>query len=333
MLIIKNTLICLSLLFSSVVHAAFEGQSSTSVDIAIIGSGPAGLGCGIVAVKKGLRPLIFTGGAPGGTIIYKSAEVKNWPGVKNKTGKEITDELQEHARHVGVGFSSDYITDISSHDGVFILKSASGTSFVAKTVVVATGSSAQRLGVPGESTFWGKGVAFRLGREERYKRVVVIGSGDDAVEKALRAASQAEEVILLARGNSLKAHPESIVELSNTPHINVHYGTSVTEFQGTTSLEALKVRDSAGLSFKIDASMCLVAIGSKPQSDLVAHLVMCAADGSIIMPDRSQATTYKGIFAAGDVCEGSYGQSFTAAADGMRAAYDAAHYIQALHAT
>jgi thioredoxin reductase (NADPH) len=338
----KFSLQALLTLFVLVIFSSYTNDKSrfseyeNLVPVAIIGSGSAGLGASFVTSSKSFHTVVFQGDSDLGNLNY-DRPVKNWLGAPLTPGKEIMARVKEQATHTGAYLTLDPIVTVDFATYPYILQTRSNKKIYALSVVIATGSKPKSLPINGASTYWMKGVIEKINKKEssfKNKRIVIIGSGEDAVTKALTVAETSQEVTILVKGDSLSAPKSKLDELKKFgDKVHVMFSTQVKNIVG----DGEKV---TGVEIMLDNVMHLIvcdfvvsAIGKTGNSDLFADYLSCSENGYIIVAPHSQRTTLPGIFAAGDVTEHSYGQALIAASDGMKAGYDACTYLKSIDFT
>ncbi len=304
---------------------------SPIVDVAIIGSGPAGLSAALYCARLNLYTVTFDGKTPGGQLT-KTSEVENWPGLPKMMGTDMIRGLREQAISFGVRMASDTIGRIDLSTWPFLLWTEEGKRVYALSIILATGANPRKLDVPGEDEYWGKGVTTcAICDAPFYKNcdVVVVGGGDSAVTEALQLVGYAKSITLLVRGDHMRATPIMQERLKDHKHIKVLYNTHITNIVGdgksVTGIEVV-TNDKDARMLPIDG--VFLAIGHEPNTALVKHAVACDTYGYIVMHDRSQATSVPGVFAAGDVCDNEYRQAGVAAGDGIKAALDVEKFLR-----
>lgn len=310
-------------------------MSETTVhDAAILGGGPAGLAAAIYATRAGLDAITIEQGSFGGQITTTDV-VDNYPGIEHVSGAELGIKMQEHAEHLGASFAYDTI-ESCEHDeqsGLFTLKGDEG-SYVAKTLIYATGATPRAAGFTGEDTFRGRGVSYCATCDGMFytgKRVFIIGGGNSACEEAVFLSRFASEVTIVVRKDHFRAMSSNIKQVEANEKITVRYLTSIVAIEGETLPSKVTFRDNATgeehvEEFEPGSFGIFVSVGHVPQVDLVRTYVDLAPDGSI-ETDEHLATKTPGLFVAGDVRSTPLRQVLTAAADGALAATSAALYL------
>ncbi len=305
-------------------------------NVIIIGSGPAGHTAALYLARANLHPLLLEGDSSGdvvaGGLLTTTKIVENFPGFpQGVDGFELTDRFREQSLRFGTEIKSETATSIEQVETFFQVHTASNT-YVARSVVLATGSTPNRLYIPGYDTFWHKGIstcAVCDGGLPVYRNVplAVVGGGDSACEEALHLAHTASKVYLIHRRDKLRASKIMADRVLKNPKIEMIWNTEVKEVQGGTHVERLVVSNTqTGDESSLNIRGLFVAIGHTPNSQFVKELVQTDANGYIVTT-RKQETSVKGIWAAGDVQDPYYRQAITAAASGCVAALEIERFL------
>ncbi|WP_207240211.1 MULTISPECIES: thioredoxin-disulfide reductase, partial [unclassified Pseudomonas] len=303
----------------------------------ILGSGPAGYSAAVYAARANLKPTVITGLQAGGQLTT-TVEVDNWPGdVEGLTGPVLMERMQKHAERFDTEIVYDHIHTAELQQRPFILKGDSGT-YSCDALIIATGASAQYLGLPSEETFAGKGVSACAtcdGFFYRNQVVAVIGGGNTAVEEALYLSNIAKEVHLVHRRDKLRAEKilqDKLFDKAAKGNIRLHWNQNLDEVLGDASgVTGARLRDSlTGETQELALAGVFIAIGHKPNTDLFkGQLEM--RDGYLLVKGDSEgdatATGIPGVFAAGDVADHVYRQAVTSAGAGCMAALDAEKFL------
>ncbi len=306
------------------------------VPVVVIGSGPAGLSAALYAARAAVYTVVFEGKKPGGQLI-ETTYVENWPGTAKLLGSQLIDQNRKQAEKFGALMVQDTVVAADFSKWPFVLKTEEGAEIHALSVIMATGANPRKLNdtrkVPGENEYWGYGVTTCAVCDAPFykgKKVVVVGGGDSAVEEATLLTAYANSVTVLVRGSAMRAAPAMQARLKSSPKITVLYNKEITEIFGTgTVVTGVQIIDSKDKQTKrLDVDGVFLAIGHKPNSDLVKNVVQIDSEGYIVLPKRSQQTTLPGVFAAGDVADRVYRQAGVAAGDGIKAALDALAFLQ-----
>ena len=303
----------------------------------ILGSGPAGYSAAVYAARANLKPVIITGIQPGGQLTT-TTEVDNWPGdVEGLTGPALMERMQKHAERFDTEIIYDHIHTAELQSRPFTLKGDSGT-YTCDALIIATGASAQYLGLPSEEAFAGKGVSACAtcdGFFYRNQVVAVIGGGNTAVEEALYLSNIAKEVHLVHRRDKLRSEKilqDKLFDKAANGNITLHWNHALDEVLGDASgVTGARLKDTqTGATKDLPLAGVFIAIGHKPNTDLFqGQLEM--RDGYLLIKGGSEgnatATSIEGVFAAGDVADHVYRQAITSAGAGCMAALDVEKFL------
>lgn len=305
-------------------------ENSNIYDIAIVGSGPAGYSASIYASRYKLKNIVF-GKMIGGTI-SEAHKVCNYPGVSDITGLELGMKFQEQAKDLGGESAFENIVDIKKENDVFILTTESNNQYNARTVLIATGTVRNKLALPNEDKFLGKGVSYCATCDAMFykDKTVVIAGGSNAATMATSMLSDiAEKVYIVYRGPALKGDQLWIDQLSNQKNVNIVLTTVITSLEGNEKLERVKLSKPYNGSEYIDTDGLFIEIGSQPSSELSQKLGLEVDDRGFIKVKGDQSTSVDGIWSAGDCTTGSnrFRQVITAASEGAVAANSIYEYL------
>ncbi|RRV84655.1 thioredoxin-disulfide reductase [Stutzerimonas stutzeri] len=303
----------------------------------ILGSGPAGYTAAVYAARANLKPLMITGIQPGGQLTT-TTEVDNWPGdVEGLTGPDLMVRMQKHAERFDTEIVFDHIHTAELQQRPFTLRGDSGV-YSCDALIIATGASAQYLGLPSEEAFAGRGVSACAtcdGFFYRNQVVAVIGGGNTAVEEALYLSNIAKEVHLIHRRDKLRSEKilqDKIMDKATNGNIRLHWNHTLEEVLGDASgVTGVRLKSTlTGEENTLDLAGVFIAIGHKPNTDLFqGQLEM--KDGYLKIRGGGEGdatcTSIPGVFAAGDVADHVYRQAITSAGAGCMAALDAEKYL------
>ena len=306
--------------------------------VLILGSGPAGYTAAVYAARANLNPVLITGIAQGGQLMT-TTEVDNWPAdVHGVQGPELMQRFQEHAERFKTQIIFDHINAVDFSQRPFTLTGDSGV-YTCDALILATGASAQYLGMESETAFMGRGVSACAtcdGFFYREQDVCVIGGGNTAVEEALYLANIASKVTLVHRRDKFKAEPilvDKLHEKVAEGKIELKLFNVLDEVLGDPSgVTGIRIKNTqTGATEQIDLKGCFIAIGHRPNTEIFqGQLDM--KDGYIVTRSGSQGfatmTSVPGIFAAGDVQDHIYRQAITSAGTGCMAALDAQRFLE-----
>ncbi len=304
--------------------------------VVIIGSGPAGYTAGIYAARAMLEPVLIQGIQPGGQLTI-TTDVENYPGFADVIqGPWLMEQMQRQAAHVGTRIVTDHVTAVDLGERPFRLTCDSGDSYLADTLILATGAQARWLDLPSEQKFKGYGVSACAtcdGFFYRGKNVIVVGGGNTAVEEALFLTNFAAHVTVVHRRDGFRAEKILQDRLFKNPKISVIWNAALHDVLGDDN--PLKVKGVAlrnvetGAITEMAADGVFIAIGHSPATELVVGKLELKPSGYVKTAPYSTATSVPGVFAAGDVTDDVYRQAVTAAGMGCMAALEAERFLAA----
>ena len=315
-------------------------MESRHIRLLILGSGPAGYTAAVYAARANLKPVVITGMQAGGQLTT-TTEVDNWPGdAHGLTGPDLMVRMQAHAERFGTEVLFDHINKVDFSKRPFTLTGDAGI-YTADAVILATGASAQYLGLESEQAFSGRGVSACAtcdGFFYKGQKVMVVGGGNTAVEEALYLANIADHVTLVHRRDKLKSEKilqDHLFAKEKEGKIKVIWNHALDEVLGDDSgVTSVRLKSTADDSTQIvDVAGVFIAIGHKPNTDIfVGQLEM--KNGYLTVQSgnngNATATSVAGVFAAGDVADHIYRQAITSAGSGCMAALDAEKYLDNL---
>ena len=320
--------------------SSFEKKIMSDVQhypLIILGSGPAGWTAAVYAARANLNPVVITGIQQGGQLTT-TTDVDNWPGDdEGVQGPDLMARMQRHAERFDTQTIFDHIEKVELTQRPFKLEGTQ--SYTCDSLIIATGASAQYLGLPSEEAFMGKGVSACAtcdGFFYRNKKVAVIGGGNTAVEEALYLSNICSEVVLVHRRDSLRAEKmlqDKLFEKERNGNITIEWNHNLKEVLGDDAgVTGLELADNVGNTKEIDVAGVFIAIGHKPNTGIFAEQ-LDMKDGYITivggLAGNATETSIKGVFAAGDVADHVYRQAVTSAGTGCMAALDAERYLDA----
>jgi len=315
-------------------------QPARHCPLIILGSGPAGYTAAVYAARANLKPVLITGMAQGGQLMT-TTDVDNWPAdADGVQGPELMSRFEAHARRFETEIIFDHIHTTKLTEKPFTLIGDTGT-YTCDALIIATGASAQYLGLPSEEKFAGKGVSACAtcdGFFYRNKPVAVVGGGDTAVEEALYLANIASHVTLIHRRDKFRAEKimqDKLFEKEKAGKITILYNNAVDEVLGDDSgVTGLRIKNTqAGATQNLDVHGVFIAIGHKPNTDMFAGQLEMDNGYLIIesgLNGNATQTSIPGVFAAGDVADRIYKQACISAGTGCMAALDAERYLDQL---
>ena len=301
------------------------------LDLAIIGSGPAGYTAGIYASRASLKPVLFEGLESGGQLML-TTDVENYPGFDSGImGPDLMQIFKKQAERFGTEIKTETINSIKKIDGGFSLESAKD-SYEFKSVIISSGASAKWLDIKGEKELQGHGVSACAtcdGFFFKEKEVIVVGGGDSAMEEALFLTKFAKKVYIVHRRDSFRASKIMQDRVLGNDKIEVLWNKEVTEIHGSGSVESVSLSDTKdGSSSELNIDGVFMAIGHTPNVDFLAGLVELDEKGYVKTGFTTEtSTSVPGVFAAGDVADSIYRQAVTAAGTGCQAAIDAERWL------
>ncbi len=304
----------------------------------ILGSGPAGYTAAVYAARANLKPVVITGMQQGGQLTT-TTEVENWPGGSaDLQGPQLMQQMQEHVERFDAEVVFDHIESVDLSARPFQLTGTS--SYSCDALIIATGASAQYLGLPSEEAFAGKGVSACAtcdGFFYRNQKVAVIGGGNTAVEEALYLSNIASEVVLVHRRDALRAEKvlqDRLFAREKEGKVKIMWNHTLEEIVGdATGVTGMRVKAVQDASVReVDLAGVFIAIGHKPNTDIFSGQ-LDMKDGYLTIHSgtggNATATSVPGVFAAGDVADHIYRQAVTSAGFGCMAALDAEKFLDA----
>lgn len=291
--------------------------------VIIIGSGPAGLTAALYAARANLDPLVISGNQLGGQVSITN-EVENYPGFpQGTTGPELVDLMQKQAERFGARMLVDEVTEVDLRRGSPFGVTTHGQSFETKALIIASGSSPRRLGVPGEEPHIGRGVSFCAtcdGFFFRGKEIVVVGGGDSALEEGIFLTRFADAVRVIHRRNELRAGETLKKRALNNAKMSFIWDTVVESIEGNGKVEAVRLRNlKSGEETRLPTAGVFVYVGHYPNSDLFKGQLDMDSHGYLIA-DKRMMTSVPGVFAAGEIQDPVYRQVASSVGQGCQAA-------------
>lgn len=325
--------VIISLFFSPLSAAPIAETEAEAV--VILGGGIGSLTSAIYLARAGLQPLVIEGETPGG-LLTQSHSVQNWPGEMEIEGRSLTEKVRAQAEANGARFLDEEVikVDFSKRPFVVITRSLDSSSktreILADSCIIGMGTTPNFLGVPGEQTYWGRGVtncAICDGSLYRGEKVGVVGGGDAAILEALYLSNIAKEVHVFVRKDQLRANESNRIEsLMERPNVTFHYNTEVKEVKGDEhKMTSILLKQGQSLSeFPLDG--LFLAIGSRPNTQLFQNTLKLDEKGYISLK-KDQETSITGIYAIGDIVDPIYKQAISAAGDGAKAALQSQEFL------
>jgi thioredoxin reductase (NADPH) len=301
-------------------------------DVIIIGSGPAGYTAAVYAARAKLNPLVFEGSVTAGGALMQTTEVENFPGFPDGVmGPELMDAMRKQAERFGAELVSDDVVAVDLTASPKVVKTETDT-YLAKAVIIATGSKYKELDVPGEKQLSGRGVSWCAtcdGFFFRGQDIVVVGGGDSALEEATFLTRFADSVTLVHRRDALRASKIMQDRAMANPKIKFVWDSQVVSMEGDNGkLTGVRVKNvHTGDEKVLPVSGAFIAIGHSPRSELFAGQLPTDPDGYLLVEQPTTRTAIEGVFACGDVVDRTYRQAVTAAGTGCSAAIDAERWL------
>lgn len=307
---------------------AVDWSKAQSVDVIIIGSGPAGSTAALYISRAGYNPIVLHGETPGGQLTG-TTELENFPGWSG-TGPDLVMKVEEQATAAGAEYRYELVTEVDFSVSPKKLATDVGSCYLAKVVIIATGANAMYLGIPSEEKLKGKGVcgcATCDGPLYKGKDVVVVGGGDAAAEEALFLSHLCKSVKLVHRRNELRASLPMKKKIQESSVIMV-WDSVIAEVLGEDKVTGVKVQNvNTKAEEVIPCEALFVAIGHKPATKAFQPYIECDQQGYIITKDGTPQTSVEGIYACGDCADRIYRQAITSACTGCQAALLAERYL------
>ncbi len=302
------------------------------LNVIIIGSGPAGLTAAIYTARANLNPLLIEGAQPGG-LLTTTTEVENYPGFHHAVmGPDLMKEMRAQAERFGTEFLTGEVTHAEVTQRPFRLTIEEERVIESKTLIIASGASALKIGVPGEAQLMGHGVSTCAtcdGFFFRGKELVVVGGGDSAMEEATFLTKFATKVSVVHRRDKLRASKIMQERALKNTKVAFVWNSVVEEILGNGVVSGVRLRNvENGQTSDLACAGVFIAIGHKPNTELFKGQLDMDDKGYIRTHDGT-ATKIPGVFAAGDVQDSKYRQAVTAAGSGCMAAIDAEKYLEA----
>ncbi|MEV0659900.1 thioredoxin-disulfide reductase [Actinomadura luteofluorescens] len=301
-------------------------------NVIIIGSGPAGYTAAVYAARGDLKPLVFEGSVTAGGALMNTTDVENFPGFPDGImGPDLMDNLRKQAERFGAELITDDVTEVDLTADPKVVKVGDET-YLAKTVIVATGSGYRELGLPDEKRLSGRGVSWCAtcdGFFFREQDIAVVGGGDTAMEEAIFLTKFARSVTVVHRRGELRASKIMQDRAFANEKIKFLWDSEVAAIHGDDRVTGVTVRNtSTGAESALEITGLFIAIGHDPRSDLFAGQLETDTDGYLLVDAPTTRTKIPGVFACGDVVDHIYRQAITAAGSGCSAAIDAERWLQ-----
>lgn len=298
--------------------------------VAIIGSGPAGLTAGVYSARGNLSTIVIEGNQPGGQLTTTTS-VENWPGEASILGIDLMEKMRDHAKKYGCALAQKAITKVDFSAQPYKLYTDSNDVIEAESVIIATGSSNKKLGCTGEDEYFSKGVATCATCDAPFyngKEVIVVGGGNTAVTEAEHLLHFASKVTIVHILDQLTANDPIKDKVLENPKASFIYSSTIVEIKGdgqrVTEIVVENQKDKSKTTLKADG--VFIAIGFNPNTQLFKDQLEVDQYGYLVLKGHTQ-TSKEGVFAAGDVADFLYRQAITSAGMGCMAALDAQRYL------
>jgi thioredoxin reductase (NADPH) len=307
-----------------------SGAPKKTHKLIIIGSGPAGLTAGVYTARAQLAPIIIDGTKPGGQLMGTTF-VENWPGEKSILGPKLMMNMRDHAKSLGCEFISETIVKADLSKRPFTLTTNRDKVLKAESLIIATGSTPNRLNCPGEDTYWGKGVtscAVCDGAFYNNQPVVVIGGGDSAMEAASFMTKFTKQITLVHILDHLTASKAMQARVLDNPNIKIIYNSTVTEYHGDSKhvTGVTVTNQKTGETQQLKSDGVFINIGYSPNTQIFENQLTMDKFGYLSVTNHTH-TSVQGVFAGGDVSDYRYRQAVTSAGAGCMAALDAENFL------
>jgi thioredoxin reductase (NADPH) len=325
----------LLLLVPCLVNAGQSIQKVRIPDIlplVVIGSGPAGHTAAQYAGRLGI-PTTKICGMEGG-LLTQTSSIENYPGVKKVMGQELMNTMLEQTKEAGVTLINDMVDSVDFTEWPYTISLEDGTMYRALSIIITTGATPRKLGIPGEERYWGLGVSTCALCDALFfkgKNVAIVGGGDSAVEEAMQLSPHVASVTIYVRKERMRAGSTMQQKLSGFSNIkSIEYKHAVTQVlgdnEGVTALEVQNLETNEKKVVPYDG--LFLAIGHTPNAELFAGQLALTDSGHILVNERNHETSVPGVFAAGDVEDALYRQAIVAAGNGCKAAISAVHFLR-----
>lgn len=304
---------------------------SNIVPVAIIGSGPAGLTSGLYSGRFGYYTVIFEGPLPGGQLM-KAAWIENWPGLEKTQGKTAINDLKKQTKKFGAKIVNKTIESVDFYEYPFKLQTNDGQVINALSVIVASGATPRKLGIPGENEYWSKGIqecAICDAPLFKEKSVLIVGGDNDpSIEQALLLQPYAKKIIFIVQDSKITASNYMEKKLKSIPQVKILYNTKVLSFDGDGKhlKKATIFNKKQNKSKEIKVSGAFICIGQEANTKFLDNQIDLNSSGCIKV-NKNQETNINGIFAAGNVSDCIYRQATVACSAGCKAALQARNFL------
>ncbi len=308
-------------------------MENTDYDLVIVGGGPAGLTAGLYASRARMNVLLLEMITPGGQILVTDW-IENYPGFpEGLTGIELVQRMTDQAKHFGLKIESEEVMSLDLSQPVKKIELADGSFLSTRAIIIATGASPGKLGIPGEEKYTGKGVSFCGtcdGPFFKDRIVAAVGGGDTAVQEALYLTKFVKKVFLIHRRDELRATKILQERVLENDKVEIVWDSVVTEIDGLTHVEKVTLKNvKTDTTHQLPVDGCFIWVGIKPNTDFLGDSPILDEYG-FISADLHMATSIPGVFVAGDVRNTPLRQVVTAVGDAAIAVVSAEHYLDNL---
>ncbi|MSR99168.1 thioredoxin-disulfide reductase [Arthrobacter sp. BL-252-APC-1A] len=301
-------------------------------DVIIVGSGPSGYTAAIYTARANLKPLLIASSVTAGGELMNTTDVENFPGFpEGIMGPDLMAGLEKQADRFGTEILFEDVTSVDLTGDIKKVTIGTGETFLARSVIISTGSAYRELGLEDEKRLSGRGVSWCAtcdGFFFKGQDIAVIGGGDSALEEALFLTKFAASVTIVHRRNTLRASKIMQDRALANEKIRFVWDSEVIGIHGEDKVTGVRLRNTVdGAESDLAVTGIFVAIGNDPRVDLVREQLELTEAGTIAVQGRTSKTSLPGVFAAGDVIDPTYRQAITAAGSGCVAALDVEHYL------
>lgn len=304
------------------------------VPVVIIGSGPAGLAAGVYTQRAGLQTVTIEGHKPGG-LLTETTYIENWPSEPKILGTELMARFKQQNQQLGVQFLTDVVDRVDFTVWPYQVHTSDGLSLNALSVIVATGASPRRLGLPNEQQYWSHGVSSCAVCDAPFfknKQVVVVGGGDSACEQVLQLAPHVSSVRMLVRKDVLRASQAMQDKVAAIGNAKIIFNTQIKEILGDgQQVTGVVLQDQVNQQVtSLEINGIFLAIGHDPATKIFKGQLAMDHENYLNLQPGTQKTSRMGVFAAGEVVDRTYRQAGVASGDGIKAALETCSFLQDL---
>jgi thioredoxin reductase (NADPH) len=301
-------------------------------NVIIIGSGPAGYTAAVYTARAQLAPLVFEGSVTAGGALMNTTEVENFPGFSEGImGPQLMEQMRAQAVRFGAEILTDDVVSVDLSGEIKSVTDGSGTTYRARSIILAMGSGYRELGLPNEKRLSGHGVSWCAtcdGFFFRGQDIAVVGGGDSAAEEATFLTRFANTVYLIHRREELRASKIMAERVLSNEKIVPVWNSEVVDVLGDAKVSGITLRNTVtGETSDLAVTGLFIAIGHDPRNELVTGLIDLDAEGYVVVDSPSTRTSIPGVFACGDLVDHTYRQAITAAGTGCSAALDAERFL------